>query len=90
LVSRRLILFNVAAVITTAAALTHLIFDLYSMPGIDEFVKELRGEIRRVLEEAGEWNMRGLNKLVKLDSAIKESMRISSFSTRICARKVSI
>jgi len=89
MISRRLLLFNVAASITTAAALTHLIFDLFSMPGIDELVKELRAEIRQVLEEEGEWNMRGLNKLVKLDSAIKESMRISSFSTRVCARKVS-
>jgi cytochrome P450 len=89
MISRRLMLFNVAAVITTAAALTHLIFDLYSVPRIDELVKELRAEIRQVLEEEeGEWNMRGLNKMVKLDSAIKESMRISSFSTRVCNRKV--
>ena len=91
IISRRLMLFNVAAVVTTAAALTHLIFDLYSVPGIDDLVKELREEIHQVLEnEGGEWNMRGLNKLGKLDSVIKESMRISSFSTRVCARKVSI
>jgi len=78
-----------AAVISTATALTHMIFDLYSMPGVDEFLEELRDEIRQVLKEEGEWNLRGLSKLVKLDSAIKESMRFSSFTTRVGLRKVS-
>ena len=90
MISRRLMLVNVAAVIAPTAALTHLVYDLYSMPGIGEFVKELRAEIQQALEEErGDWNMRLLNKLVKMDSAIKESMRVSAFSTRACARKAS-
>jgi len=83
-------LVNVATVIAPTAALTHLMYDLYSMPGINEFAGELRDEIHRALEQEGEWNMRVLNKLVKMDSAIKGNMRISPFSTRACARKASI
>jgi hypothetical protein len=81
--------FNTAAIVSTAAALTHLITDLYTMPGIDHICTELRHEIRTVLEEeGGKWTMRGLNKMVKLDSAVKESMRLSSNGTSICARVV--
>lgn len=89
MICKRLMLFNVGSVVTTAGALAHLISDLFSLSNIEEVIEELRAEICQVLEEEKEWNMRGLNRLVKLDSAIKESLRISAFSTRICARKVS-
>lgn len=82
-------IFNVGALVTSAGALTHLMYDLYSTSDIDSFVEELRAEMLQALEEEGEWNMRALNKLPKLDSAIKESLRISVFSTRVCGRKVS-
>lgn len=90
-ISRRLMVLHTAAIAGTAAALTHLITDLYTMPGVENVCEELRDEIRMVLsEEEGEWNIRGLNKMVKLDSAVKESMRLSSNGTGICARDVSL
>jgi hypothetical protein len=90
LLSYRVLLFNIASVITVAVAATHLLFDLYSMPECLAVISELRDEVSGVLnEEGGAWTREGLNKMVKLDSAIKESLRISNFSTRICARKVS-
>lgn len=87
-ISRRLMVFNTAAVVSTAAALTHMVTDLYTMPGIDQVSEELRHEIHSVLAEEGGWTMRALNKMTKLDSAVKETMRLSSNGTGICARVV--
>lgn len=88
-ISKRLMVFNTAAVVSTAAALTHLITDLYTMPEAASVCEELREEISRVLkEEKGVLSMRGLNRMVKLDSAVKESLRLSSNGTGICARVV--
>ncbi|KAH0555795.1 hypothetical protein GP486_006259 [Trichoglossum hirsutum] len=87
--SYRLMLFSLAAVQTVSAATTHLLFDLYSYPPSASLIPELRDEVLEVLkEDGGNWTMRGLNKMVKLDSAIRESMRLSCFGTRGCTRRV--
>ncbi|KAI9766853.1 MAG: hypothetical protein M1839_004758 [Geoglossum umbratile] len=85
----RLMLFSLAVVQVISVATTHLLFDLYSFPPSASLIPELRDEILEVLKaEGGTWTMHGLNKMVKLDSAIKESMRLSCFGTRGCTRKV--
>ena len=87
--SYRLLLFNHAVVQVISIATTHLLFDLYSFPPSASLIPELRGEILEVLRaEGGVWTLHGLNKMVKLDSAIRESMRLSCFGTRGCTRKV--
>jgi hypothetical protein len=87
--SYRLMLFSLAAVQTVSAAATHLLFDLYSFPPSASLIPELRDEVLEVLKaDDGAWTFGGLNKMVKLDSAIRESMRLSCFGTRGCTRKV--
>jgi hypothetical protein len=91
MITKRLMVFNTAAVVSTAAAMTHLITDLFTMPpaSLPGVLEELREEICTVLEqENDEWNMQGLNRMTKLDSTVKESMRLSSNGTGICARVV--
>jgi hypothetical protein len=69
--------------------MTHLLFDLYSFPPSALLIPELRDEVLEVLKaNDGTWTIGGLNKMVKLDSAIRESMRLSCFGTRGCTRKV--
>ena len=84
-------LFSLASVQVPTAAATHLLVDIYSCSESFNLVNELRNEILSVLDsEGGQWTMAGLQKMVKLDSAIKESMRLSCFGQRGCTRKVGI
>ena len=72
-----------AAIFTTAAAASQVIFDLVSRP---EYIKLLRDEIQQVIEEDGYDDIGGkshklkkqsIPKLKKLDSFLKESQRFS-------------
>lgn len=72
-----------AAIFTTTAAASQVIFDLVSRP---EYIKPLRDEIQQVIEEDGYDNIGGkshklkkqsIPKLKKLDSFMKESQRFS-------------
>jgi cytochrome P450 len=67
------------------------LFDLFSADPSKGFVEGLREEAERVFaetEQTGRWNKKILTKLVRADSAIRESMRISNFATRGITRKV--
>lgn len=63
-----------AALHTSAAAPTQLLYDLCCMP---EYIAPLREEIEAVLAEYGSLNKAGLMKLHKLDSVMKESQRFN-------------
>lgn len=63
-----------AALHTSAAAPTQLLYDLCCMP---EYIAPLRAEIEAVLTEYGCLNKGGLMKLYKLDSFMKESQRFN-------------
>jgi len=59
-------------------AITNTFLDLFHSPDAPEFVEELSKECDRVLAaHNGEWTKAALNELVLVDSAIKESMRLS-------------
>lgn len=59
-------------------AITNTFLDLFHSPDAPAFVDELRKECDRVLAaHNGEWTKAALNELVLVDSAIKESMRLS-------------
>ncbi|TKX26518.1 cytochrome P450-like protein 1 [Elsinoe australis] len=61
-----------AAIHTSAAAPSQLMFDLCSMP---EYIEPLRQEVESVLDSDGKVDKRGFNSMVKLDSIMKESQR---------------
>lgn len=63
-----------AAIHTTAAAPTQLLYDLCAMP---EYIRPLRQEAEEVLAEFRTWNKQALLKLVKMDSFMKESQRFN-------------
>lgn len=88
LITKRILLFTIGAMVTPAMGLTHLVFNLFSADTPD-LIDELRDEILTVMQQyQGQWSIEALNKMCKLDSAIKESLRISCFGTRVCARRV--
>jgi cytochrome P450 len=76
----RLMVLNFASIHTSTFAATQMLFDLFSSPHASEYVEEIREEISQVLKEnGGKWSKAAVAKLVKTDSAIRESLRISTF-----------
>jgi cytochrome P450 len=91
MISRFIMPIEFAAIHTTSLTLSMCLFDLFSTDPSKGFVQGLREEAQRVFaetEQTGRWNKKILTKLVRADSAIRESMRLSNFSTRGITRKV--
>ncbi|KAH8819202.1 cytochrome P450 [Xylogone sp. PMI_703] len=79
---QRLMIINFAAIHTTTFSATNSILDVYSADPSFGTVNGLREEVKRVLtEENGVWSKKALQKLTRTDSAIRESLRISTFMT---------
>jgi cytochrome P450 len=89
-IGHRLLILNFVSMHTTSFTLTNALLDLFSEKQSVGTVEDLRGECTRVLEEAGGiWTQDAVNKLYLVDSVIRESMRISSFSILALPRRVS-
>lgn len=75
-----------AAIHTTTVTVTNVIYTLASMP---ELVPELREDVRQALEETnGEFTSLALQNMKKLDSFMKENLRMYSMSATSFQRKV--
>lgn len=69
-----------AAIRTSSSVPTHLLYDLCARP---EYIQPLREEVQSVLSEEGNLFTKGaVNKLLKLDSFMKESQRFNPLSLR--------
>ncbi|KAJ6578775.1 cytochrome P450, partial [Mycena vulgaris] len=85
----RVVLLNFAAITTTTIMATNALLDIWSAPNCDEVVAALREEAGRVLHEHnGEWTKAAVAKLHRLDSAVRESSRISGVGGSAMARRV--
>jgi cytochrome P450 len=70
---KKLLFLTLAAIHTSTMSLTHIIFDLCSMPA---YVEMLRKEITEVIGKSG-WTLAAVNELKLLDSFMKESQRVN-------------
>lgn len=80
----RVMLINIAAIHTTSMAFTSALYNLVARPAIME---ELREEIEPVIEEEG-WSKNAMSRLRKLDSFLKESLRLYGVNAVNTDRKV--
>jgi cytochrome P450 len=88
MISRRLTVVNFAALHTTLLTMSNTLLDIVGSPSRD-FLDGIREEVERVYTECnGVWTTTALTKLIRTDSAIRESMRINNFMTRGVMRKV--
>ncbi|KAF8330123.1 cytochrome P450 [Amanita rubescens] len=83
-----ILLINFAAIHTTTLArkpttVTHSIYDLAAHP---EYLQPLRQEIKAAIEEEG-WSKAAVSKMTKLDSFIKETMRIAPIGAYVMSRR---
>ena len=81
LIMKRYLATTTAAIHTSAIMTSHILCDLATVPpSRGDVIGQLRDEIRRVRAEecgkpGGGWTKLGLTKLVRLDSAVRESLR---------------
>lgn len=88
-ISQRLMILNFAAIHTTTLTATNLIFDLFSADPALGVIEGIREEVTRVYMECnGVWSKAAVAKLIRTDSAIRESMRVSGFFTTGLLHKV--
>lgn len=85
----RIMLVNVAAIHTTSFTLTNLMFDLFGSPLAPEYVTAMREELKQIMQDShGKWTKASIAQSIRLDSAVRETMRLSSFMGRGLERKV--
>lgn len=76
LLMSRLLHLNMVAVHTTSMVMSNVLMDLYTSSHKEEFVAGLREECERVLaEHGGKWTKDAVNKLYRIDSTLRESLR---------------
>jgi cytochrome P450 len=81
-IALRIMTVNFAAIHTSTFTATNILFDIYSSLLADIYVKEIREEVEQaLLESGGKWDKNTIAKLIKTDSAVRESLRISTFMT---------
>jgi cytochrome P450 len=89
MIASRIMMMNFAAIHTTTFSMTNMIFDIVSSDPQLRLVEQLRQEVETVLaEDQGQWTKHGVLKMVKIDSALRESQRINSMLSFGLERKV--
>ena len=78
-ITTRLLFTSFASIHTTSASFTAALFELCQHP---EVADELRKEIKPVIDDGG-WSKDGFDRMPKLDSFIKEALRMHPQSLRM-------
>ncbi|KAL2354368.1 cytochrome P450 [Cryomyces antarcticus] len=88
-VAARIVILNFAAIHTSTFSFTNTLFDLLSTDPAARYVDQLRAEAVTTLGDAGSvWSKAALARLVKADSAIRESLRYTGLGGRGLIREV--
>ncbi|KAM6489258.1 Cytochrome P450 [Amanita muscaria] len=81
---RAVLATNSAAIHTTTVSFTFILYELATRP---EYIQPLRDEVEAVIKEEG-WSKGSVRKLWKVDSFMKECMRVSNAGPVTMIRKV--
>jgi cytochrome P450 len=85
-IAERIMPLNFAAIHTTSLTAHDVITNiLLADPSV---IESLREEARRIYKEEGGWTKQGLTRMHRMDSAIRESQRISPIALTFIHRKV--
>jgi len=80
-IAQRLLILQITSIYTTTLALSHMLVNLYGSESRDDFIGGLRSECERVAaEHQGLSTKLAIDKLYRMDSTIRESLRVSPFS----------
>ena len=87
-ISKRLLPIEFAAIHTTVLTGQSWMFDLLSLPEASLAVDTLRTEVLTHKPATGHWTKAALASLIRMDSSIRESQRLSNFAATLVERKV--
>ncbi|ROV97392.1 hypothetical protein VMCG_06903 [Cytospora schulzeri] len=89
-ISQRLLPLNFAAIHTTSITALHVFLDILGYDREQNIIDSLREEVINELnkEPVGQWNKAKLASLHRMDSVIRESMRVNAISQTMLMRKV--
>lgn len=91
IIAERILALNFAAIHTSTFSITNVIFDLLASESSRDYVDQLRHEAATAFESNnGVWTKRGLARMYKMDSALRESTRLGSFLGTGLVRKVMV
>jgi len=76
-------MLNLASIHTTLIVVIHLLYDLVSHP---EYIDPLRAEINSLIDAHGGLTLQAINMMDKLDSCIKETLRLNSLTFLVMDR----
>ncbi|OSC97933.1 cytochrome P450 [Trametes coccinea BRFM310] len=79
----KVLLVNFGAIHTSSGTFTHALYNLAANP---QYIQPLREEVERIIAEEG-WTKTSLGKMYKVDSFLKESMRLADGSLLNVFRK---
>lgn len=83
MISRRLAVLSFAAIQSSVITITNTLFDMLASPYAKSNLEKLRKEVYTELsKEQGAWTKASLAKMVHIDSALRESMRLGGFVSR--------
>ncbi|KAF5670230.1 hypothetical protein FHETE_4602 [Fusarium heterosporum] len=88
LISKRILPINFAAIHTTVLTGQSWMLDFLSTPPSENVGGILRDEILAHKPNQGPWTKQGLASLVRLDSSLRESQRLSNFAANLVERQV--
>lgn len=81
IICQRLLVVNFAAIHTTTLSITNVLYDLISSSSAAEVIHKLREEVSTVLlANDNIWTKHGISQLYKIDSTLKESMRLGELN----------
>ena len=89
MLSRRIMAINFAAIHTSTMTSAAMLLDIASVAEDQRCIGLLRSECTSMSQMyGGTWSRARLRNMHRLDSTIRESMRVSSFNTKGTRRKV--
>ena len=91
IIAERVLALNFAAIHTSTFSITNVIFDLLASNSSRDYLDQLRDEATTAFQSNnGTWSKRGLARMYKMDSALRESTRLGSFLGTGLLRKVMV
>lgn len=91
MITKRLAVLSFAAIHSSVITITNVLFDIASSPRSEEFQQAMREEVRDVTSrhsESQQWERASLASMVRIDSALMESMRLWGFLSRGVMKKI--
>ena len=83
----RLAIVNFAANDSSTITATQAVFDILSTNPAEDYINLLRAEsVRATVNDSGKWTKAAVGRLTCMDSAIRESQRMSSFDMHVGGR----